>query len=177
MVWYQGDHLVAVAEQIAPLYCSAPAPKRPKAAGVNRLGQYRLVELDDDGPVDICVANINTNSVSVIDTGTNTAIATIPVGRAPRGVALSPDWTRLYVANLSSRTVSVIDTASNTVIKTLSTVGFPRGVAITPDGSQVYVGDEALSSVLGEALQQGVGASFVRAVPGRPRAGGGLECF
>ena len=94
------------------------------------------------------VTNINTSSVSVIDTGTNTAIATIPVGLAPRGVAISPDWTRLYVANLSSRTVSVIDTATNTVIETLTTLGFPRGVAITPDGSQVYVGDEGLSTVL-----------------------------
>src|SRR5437870_2398375 len=57
------------------------------------------------------------NTVSVIDTATNTVIATIPVGLNPFGVAITPDGTRAYVVNHgadfegSHGTVSVIDTA------------------------------------------------------------------
>ena len=39
----------------------------------------------------------------------------IPVGHNPRGVALSPDGSRLYVANRLDDTISVIDTKSDTV--------------------------------------------------------------
>src|ERR1019366_1825125 len=38
--------------------------------------------------------------VSVIDTTTNTVVATIPVGIFPSGVAITPDDTRAYVANI-----------------------------------------------------------------------------
>src|SRR5256885_2255641 len=86
------------------------------------------------------VTNIISNTVSVIDTATNTVVATIPVGLAPLGVAITPDGTRAYVAN-GSNIVSVIDTATNTVVATIP-VGVeagPVGVAITPDGTRAYV--------------------------------------
>ena len=65
--------------------------------------------------------------VSVIDTATNTVIATIPVGVAPFGVAVTPDGTRAYVANVGSDTVSVIDTATNTVTATIPVGDSPYG--------------------------------------------------
>ena len=56
------------------------------------------------------------NTVSVIDTATNTVTATVNVGRSPAGVAVTPDGRKVYVANrLDAGTVSVIDTATNTV--------------------------------------------------------------
>ena len=64
------------------------------------------------------VPNNLANTVSVIDTTTNTVVATIGVGDAPVGVAVSPDGTRAYVTNFNSDTVSVIDTATNTVVDT-----------------------------------------------------------
>jgi YVTN family beta-propeller protein len=36
------------------------------------------------------VANKDSNTVSVIDTATNTVVATVPVGSAPIGVAITP---------------------------------------------------------------------------------------
>ena len=39
----------------------------------------------------VYVANANSNSVSVIDTATNAIIATIPVGRSPRALAITSD--------------------------------------------------------------------------------------
>ena len=47
----------------------------------------------------------------------------IPVGSAPKGLALSPDGKRLYVANRTDDTISVIDTAARQVSATLSLEG------------------------------------------------------
>jgi YVTN family beta-propeller protein len=81
-------------------------------------------------------AYVTTNAVSVIDTATNTVVATIPVGVSPIGVAITPDGTRAYVTNEGSNTVSgtvsVIDTATNTVVATIPVGPGPFGIAITP---------------------------------------------
>ncbi len=55
--------------------------------------------------------------------------ARIPVGRAPKGLALSPDGSKLYVANQLDDTVSVIDTASRRAVRTIALGGPPE---ITP---------------------------------------------
>ena len=62
----------------------------------------------------VYVTNEYSNTVSVIDTATNTVTATVPVESYPSGVAVSPDGTRVYVVN-EGGTVSVIDTVTNTV--------------------------------------------------------------
>jgi PGF-pre-PGF domain-containing protein len=85
------------------------------------------------------VTNYNSNAVSVIDTTTNKVTATVPVGRCPWGVAVSPEGTRVYVTNWNSNTVSVIDTTTNTVTATVNVGSNPMGIAITPDGKKVYV--------------------------------------
>src|SRR5262249_12485216 len=89
--------------------------------------------------VNAYVANENSTTVSVIDTASNTITATIPVGRNPASVALTPNSAFLYVANASSNTVSVVDTATNTVIATVPVGSLPISVAVTPDGASVYV--------------------------------------
>ena len=93
------------------------------------------------------VADAGSNSVSVIDTATNTVVATVPVGNAPAGVAITPNGTRAYVANFSSDTVSVIDTATNTVVATIPVGNNPQGVAITPDGTRAYVANVGISTI------------------------------
>ena len=97
----------------------------------------------------VYVANWLSQTVSVIDTATNTVVKTVAVGDNPVGVAVHPDGSRVYVANEYSHTVSVIDTATNTVVKTVSVgVGsFPFGVTVHPDGSRVYVANEGSGGV------------------------------
>src|SRR5215472_14157861 len=86
------------------------------------------------------ITNQSSNTVSVIDTATNTVSATIPTGLTPFGVAVRPDGSKVYVTETFSHTVSVIDTATNSVIATIFAQGFTSlGVAVTPDGSKVYV--------------------------------------
>jgi YVTN family beta-propeller protein len=69
------------------------------------------------------------------------SVATIDVGLAPFGVAVTPDGSKVYVANLSN-TVSVISTATNVVSATISVGDGPVGVAFTPDGSRAYVANQ-----------------------------------
>lgn len=85
----------------------------------------------------IYVADMASNSVSVVDTETGGDIADIPVGTAPAGLALSPDGRQLFVANFFSGTVAVIDTGSNSIAATWH-VGFGPS-AIAAASGRVYL--------------------------------------
>jgi YVTN family beta-propeller protein len=99
------------------------------------------------------VTNSASDTVSVIDTATNTVVATIAVGDNPQGVAVSPDGTRAYVTNGGSGdvgdpgTVSVIDTATNRVIVQIPVGLSPGGVDVTPDGTRAYVANRGSGTV------------------------------
>jgi YVTN family beta-propeller protein len=93
------------------------------------------------------VTNHGSNSVDVIDTATNSVVATIPVGAGPYGIAVTPDGKHAYVADNGSNTVEVIDTTSNTVTATVAVGKQPYGLAITPDGRTTYVSNQGASTV------------------------------
>jgi YVTN family beta-propeller protein len=85
-------------------------------------------------------------SVSVIDTASNTVVAIVPVAANAAGVAANGK--HVYVAHiLSPGTVSVIDTAPNKVVATIPVGNGPIGVAITPDGTRAYVTNESSNTV------------------------------
>jgi YVTN family beta-propeller protein len=69
------------------------------------------------------VTNTGSNTVSVLDTVTNTVAARVTVGVEPKGVAVTPDGQHAYVTNFGSNTVSVIATATNTVAATVPVGG------------------------------------------------------
>jgi YVTN family beta-propeller protein len=97
------------------------------------------------------VADLAANTVSVIDTSTNTVGTTIPVGTYPDGVAIAPDGNHVYVTHDFPGMVSVIDTGSNTVAATIALpggAGYPLGVAVTPDGKRAYVANNGAISVI-----------------------------
>ncbi len=72
------------------------------------------------------------DSVAVIDTASNTTVATIAVGRRPWGLALSPDGSTLYSANGASDDLSVIDVATRRELTRVKTGAGPWGIAIVP---------------------------------------------
>jgi YVTN family beta-propeller protein len=92
------------------------------------------------------IPNTGTNDVSVVNTLTNTVVATIPVQTYPIGVSATPDGSKVYVTNTFSNTVSVINTATNTVIATVPVGDYPHGLRVSPDGSKVYVANEGFPS-------------------------------
>ncbi|MFG2196598.1 IPT/TIG domain-containing protein [Streptomyces sp. NPDC048639] len=82
------------------------------------------------------------------------AVATVPVGRLPRGVAVGPVGRRAYIANSGSGSVSVIDTGSLVVATAFGPVASPAGVASVPESvspsvleALLYVADSGSDTV------------------------------
>jgi YVTN family beta-propeller protein len=106
------------------------------------------------------VANAGSNSVSVIDTATNTVTATIPLASSPAPVVASPDGSRVYVGDSTfdfvngcpcpSGTVYVIDTSTNTVVRTIPLANGEDAarLAITPDGKTLYGSADTTGDVI-----------------------------
>ncbi|MGB8641290.1 MAG: YncE family protein [Nitrososphaeraceae archaeon] len=91
------------------------------------------------------VANFRSNTVSVIDSDTNTVIKNIHVRDGPRFIDALAGGGAVYVANFRSNTVSVIDSDTNTVIKNI-TVGASPG-SIHRYGDAVYVANSDSNTV------------------------------
>jgi YVTN family beta-propeller protein len=67
----------------------------------------------------------------------NYVVTRIPVGRNPRGIALSPDGKRLYVSNRMDDNIAVIDTKTNKAISTID-LGGPKKVTPLRRGEQIF---------------------------------------
>ncbi|MDW5551992.1 PKD domain-containing protein [Methanosarcina sp.] len=118
----------------------------------SKLATVNVVPKSFPAPSYAFITNLNSNTVSVINTGDNTLTATVPVGTEPFGAAVSPDGTKVYVTNTrygNRGTVSVIDTAINKVTAIVD-VGYkysPCGIAVAPDGKKLYVADRDIKGV------------------------------
>ena len=117
------------------------------------------------------VSNEDGQTVTVIDTDKAEAIATVAVGKRPRGLKLSKDGSQLYVAvsglpkcpptipdaecakferDLSADGIAVIDTASLKMVKVLKAGSDPEQFDLSTDGRLLFVANEdaAQTSVL-----------------------------
>lgn len=97
------------------------------------------VALTPDGQY-LYVANNMANTVSIIQTGNNTVVQTLNVGKGPWGVAVGSDGDYVYVTNNLDGTVTVIDAEDQKVDGSAIDVGDqPTGVASPRNGDFVYV--------------------------------------
>jgi len=117
------------------------------------------------------ISNEDGQTITVIDTDKAEAIATIAVGKRPRGLKLNRDGSRLYVAvsglpkcppttpdaecakferDLRADGIAVIDTASLKVLKLLKAGSDPEQFDLSSDGRLLFVANEdaAQTSVL-----------------------------
>lgn len=84
-------------------------------------------------------ADGDSDQVAVIDTATDSVIATIPVGDEPWRAYDSPDGTKMVVPNNGDQTISVIDTKTNKVIATFPGGEDMTGVNFVNGGKKAYV--------------------------------------
>ena len=85
--------------------------------------------------------NYADDSVTVIDGGTEKAIATMLVGKRPEGVAVDEVRNRIYVTNTLGGSVTVIDGVSNKVLETIPAGKNPYAVVVNPVSGKVHVAD------------------------------------
>lgn len=109
------------------------------------------------------VSNEDGHTVSVLDLRSASNIATIEVGKRPRGLKLSRDGSRLFVAvsglpkcppsvpdeecaklerDLTADGIAIVDTASRKVMKVLAAGSDPEQFAMSGDGRRLYVANE-----------------------------------
>jgi YVTN family beta-propeller protein len=92
------------------------------------------------------VGNAGSNTLSVIDLGSNTVIDTQPI-MSPVGVAVNADGTRVYVANQGQMKVTVIDTTTSAPPAQVNVGSLPGGVAVLPSGAKVYATNQSDNAV------------------------------
>lgn len=115
---------------------SAKVPKNKVVATVSvGTGPEAIVVSPDSSLVYVAAEN----TVSVIDAGTMTVTANIPVSGDPFSIAISPNGETLFVPDYSGNTVAVVDTATKTVTTRITVGTAPDCVAVSPDGQWVYV--------------------------------------
>jgi YVTN family beta-propeller protein len=109
------------------------------------------------------VSNEDGNSVSVIDTRTAQVVATIDVGKRPRGMKIDRNGARLFVAvsglpkcppsvpdeecakrtrDLSADGIAVIDTAARKVVRVLAAGSDPEQFDLSADETRLFVANE-----------------------------------
>ena len=121
----------------------------------------------------IYVANEYNADITIIDTIKDEVVGTIPIsGRPgvvrPRGMAVSPDGTIVYVAvsdfqpqyETTEDKIVAIDVRTNKVLQEFRAGGNPERLAISPDGKQVWASLEAIAE--GAGYDIGTGVEFVK---------------
>ena len=140
------------AEQLAP--APAPAPTADLEPAPPALAPYHVY-----------VTNETSGDLTVIAGGTHEVVATVPLGKRPRGIKASPDGRRLFVAlsgsppappgvdestlpppDRSADGIGVVDVASREVVAVLQAGTDPEQVAVSADGTRLYVANEDTST-------------------------------
>lgn len=85
----------------------------------------------------VYVANLNGESIGIIDTARNRLLGVIALDHAPRGIALTPDGQTLLVTNDGDEVLR-IDTGADEVRGRIAAGGPTVGVAVSPDGRRAY---------------------------------------
>src|SRR5690242_725656 len=80
------------------------------------------------------VPNEGSATISVIDTATDKVTDTLRFGKKPRGIAVSPDGTRLYLSDQTGNALVVVDTAKREAVATIALGDSPEAIYVSADG-------------------------------------------
>jgi len=141
--------LLLLVASLASACSSAEAPPGPAASTAPSAApaQGRLFVTNESG-----------GDISVVDVGAQKVVATIPVGKRPRGIRVSPDGTQLYVAlsgsplappGVDEKTlppadkkadgIGVVSIADLKLVKVMPAGSDPEQIAVTADGQRLFL--------------------------------------
>jgi YVTN family beta-propeller protein len=159
--------------------CSRPETGAPDATPADTAAPPAATRSIPTGPK-LFVSNENSGDLSVIDVGTQQVVATIPVGKRPRGIRLSPDGSLIYVALSGSPIappgvdedtlppadkkadgIGVVSVKDLKLVRTIPGGSDPEMVAVTPDGKRMFIANEDVGEATAIEVETGtVLASF-----------------
>jgi YVTN family beta-propeller protein len=90
-------------------------------------GQFMYATLNGDG------------QVIKIDLATDTVVARVATGQAPRSMTIAPDGRSLYVVNYDSSDVAKLDTSDMHILQKVPTSSHPIGITYDATTSRVWV--------------------------------------
>src|SRR5215470_8195204 len=111
--------------------------------------------------VTVYVTNEASGDLSIIDASNNEVIATLPLGKRPRGIHITPDKKNIFVAlsgspiagpgvdedslpppDKSADGIGIVDLDRNAFLKLMPVGSDPEQFAISDDGARLYVSNE-----------------------------------
>lgn len=114
----------------------------------------------------IYVTNEGSGELSIIDESSLAVVATVPLGKRPRGIRVSPDRKLLYVAlsgspfagpdvdpntlpppDRSADGIGVVDISTRKLLRVLQAGTDPEQLSLSLDGSKIYVANEDAASM------------------------------
>ncbi len=109
----------------------------------------------------VYVTNEVSGDLTIIDSGTLNVIATVPLGKRPRGIHSSPDHKTIYIAvsgtpiagpgvdestlpppDKSADGILVFDVATNKIARVIHGGSDPENFDLSKDGAQLYISNE-----------------------------------
>jgi YVTN family beta-propeller protein len=128
----------------------APKTETPAAPPPRPAGSYHVY-----------ITNERSNDITIIDSVTNDAAATVPTGKRPRGIHASPDGKTLYIAlsgspiagpgvdedtlppaDKSADGIGLFDVKERKLVKTIAGGSDPEEFSLSKDGSLLYSSNE-----------------------------------
>src|SRR5271155_2573174 len=141
----------------------------PSCSGPAAVEKAEKKAPEDSTAFRIFVTNEVSGDMTVIDSATYNVIATVPLGKRPRGIHPSPDRKTIYVAlsgspiagpdvdestlpppDKSADGIGVFDVAQRKVLRIIPGGSDPENFDVSQDGTQLYISnedDEAVSIV------------------------------
>jgi PQQ-dependent catabolism-associated beta-propeller protein len=117
-------------------------------------------------PLRLYVTNEVSGDLTVIDGGSYDVIATVPLGKRPRGIHPSPDGKTLYIAlsgspiagpdvdestlpppDKNADGIGIFDVAQNKLVRIIKGGSDPENFDVSKDGKQLYISNEDVSAV------------------------------
>ena len=122
----------------------------------------------------VCVSNERSGDITIIDGSSQQVLATIPVGKRPRGIHASPDGKTLFVAVSGSPIsgprhvgpaapllddddkakadhtadgIAIIDLATKKFVRKIPAGTDPEQFAVSPDGTKLYIANEDAAAI------------------------------
>jgi YVTN family beta-propeller protein len=148
---------------------ATPAESAPAVAAVQP-GGYRVYS-----------SNEISGDLSIIDSSNFAVVASVPLGKRPRGIHASPDGKTIYVAlsgsppagpgvdestrpppDKSADGIGVFDVATNKLVKVIQGGSDPENFDVSHDGKTLFISNEDASGVSFVDVEQGKVTKTIR---------------